>query len=219
MIDIAVQKALRDYTLEVTIRMPASGTLVLLGENGAGKSTVLNLVAGLMTPDAGHIRIGGETLTDTASRTCIPAELRGMGYVFQDYALFPHMTVYDNIAYGLRIRHIPCDEADARVRELAGQLGMLPVCDEKVERLSGGQRQRVALAPGACRPAEMPPARRAVLFARCPDERTGAAGAREDNSEREDPGHHGHPRPPGRCCPWRQDLPDGTGQDRPLRGC
>jgi molybdate transport system ATP-binding protein len=145
MIDIAVKKTLRDYTLDVNIFMPEGGTLVLLGENGAGKSTILNLVAGLMAPDTGHIRIGSETLVDTATRTCIPAESRGTGYVFQDYALFPHMTVYDNIAYGLRIRHLPREAIDARVRELAGKLELLQICNEKVGNLSGGQRQRVAL--------------------------------------------------------------------------
>jgi ABC-type sulfate/molybdate transport systems ATPase subunit len=98
-----------------------------------------------MAPDTGHIRIGSETLVDTATRTCIPAESRGTGYVFQDYALFPHMTVYDNIAYGLRIRHLPREAIDARVRELAGKLELLQVCNEKVGNLSGGQRQRVAL--------------------------------------------------------------------------
>jgi molybdate transport system ATP-binding protein len=145
MIDIEVKKTLRDYTLDVKIHMPNGGTLVLLGENGAGKSTILNLVAGLMVPDTGHIRICGETFVDTATRTCIPAESRGTGCVFQDYALFPHMTVYDNIAYGLRIRHLSHDAIDARVQELAGPLGLLRVCNEKVGSLSGGQRQRVAL--------------------------------------------------------------------------
>jgi molybdate transport system ATP-binding protein len=145
MIDIAVKKALRDYTLDVNILMPEGGTLVLLGENGAGKSTILNLVAGLMTPDEGHILIGSETFVDTISRTCIPAESRGTGFVFQDYALFPHMTVAENITYGLRIRHLPREVIDARVRELAGSLDLLSLCDEKVGNLSGGQRQRVAL--------------------------------------------------------------------------
>ncbi len=144
MIDIVVKKTLRDFVLDVDIRMP-EGTLVLLGENGAGKSTILNLIAGLMTPDTGHIRIGSETLIDTATRTCIPAESRGIGYVFQDYALFPHMTVYENLAYGLRIHHVPDDAIDARVRELVGSLGLFSICNEKVGRISGGQRQRVAL--------------------------------------------------------------------------
>lgn len=145
MIDITVKKELRDYVLDVDIRMPDGGTLVLLGENGAGKSTILNLVAGLMTPNTGHIRIGGETFVDTATRICIPAESRGTGYVFQDYALFPHMTVYENIAYGLHMRHLPRNAIAARVQELAGPLGLLEVCDENVKNISGGQRQRVAL--------------------------------------------------------------------------
>ncbi|HSQ93396.1 MAG TPA: ATP-binding cassette domain-containing protein [Methanoregula sp.] len=146
MIDISVKKKLRDYTLEADLFMGECGTLVLLGENGAGKSTVLNLVAGLMTPDSGHIRIAGETFVDTVSRTCLPAESRATGYLFQDYALFPHMTVYENIAYGLRARHLPGAAIDARVRELAGKLSLPAVLQESVGSISGGQRQRVALA-------------------------------------------------------------------------
>lgn len=145
MIDICVKKTIRDFVLDVDIQMPENGTLVLLGENGAGKSTVLNLVAGLMTPDSGHIRIGTGTFVDTVLRQCIPIQERGTGYVFQDYALFPHMTVYENIAYGLHMRHLPRNAIAARVRELAGPLGLLEVCDENVKNISGGQRQRVAL--------------------------------------------------------------------------
>jgi ABC-type sulfate/molybdate transport systems ATPase subunit len=144
-IDICVKKALRDFVLDVDIRVPENETLVLLGENGAGKSTILNLVAGLMTPDSGHIRIGTATFVDTAARTCIPVELRGTGYVFQDYALFPHMTVYENIAYGLRMQDVPRETIASRVRELAGPLGLLEVMYENVKYISGGQCQRVAL--------------------------------------------------------------------------
>jgi len=146
MIDICVKKALRDFTLDVDIHMGECGTLVLLGENGAGKSTVLNLVAGLMTPDTGKIRIGNETFIDTAVRTCIPAESRGIGYVFQDYALFPHLTVHDNIAYGMRARHLPSDITADRVRDLAGRLGLREVLQQPAGTISGGQSQRVALA-------------------------------------------------------------------------
>jgi molybdate transport system ATP-binding protein len=145
MIEICVRKALRDFVLDVDIRVPETGTLVLIGENGAGKSTVLNLVAGLMTPDSGHIRIAGETFIDTAMQQCIPVHLRGTGYVFQNYALFPHMTVYENIAYGLRMQDIPRYAIAARVRELAGPVGLLEVMYENVKCISGGQRQRVAL--------------------------------------------------------------------------
>ncbi|HEX3001587.1 MAG TPA: ABC transporter ATP-binding protein [Methanoregula sp.] len=146
MIDICVKKALRDFTLDVDIHREECGTLVLLGENGAGKSTILNLVAGLMIPDTGHIRIDNETFIDTAERTCIPAELRGTGYVFQDYAIFPHMSVYDNIAYGMRARHLPGEVITARVRDLAGKLGLNGVLQQPGGMISGGQSQRVALA-------------------------------------------------------------------------
>jgi molybdate transport system ATP-binding protein len=145
MIDICVTRVLRDFTLDVNIRMDSCGTLVLLGENGAGKSTILNLVAGLMAPDSGHIRIGGDTLVDTAARTCIPAELRSTGYVFQNYALFPHMSVYENIAYGLQSRRISPDLIDIRVGDLVEKFGLRTICHENVSNISGGQRQRVAL--------------------------------------------------------------------------
>jgi molybdate transport system ATP-binding protein len=146
MIDIALTKGLRDFVLEVDIRMTEIGTLVLLGENGAGKSTILNLIAGLMIPDTGHIRIGSKTFLDTTNQICIPAESRSTGYVFQDYALFPHMSVFSNIASGLRFRNVPRDLVAARVAECAAWLGIGQLLDEHVSRLSGGQRQRVALA-------------------------------------------------------------------------
>jgi molybdate transport system ATP-binding protein len=123
--------------------MPERGTLVLLGDNGAGKSTILNLVAGFMTPDAGHIRIGHETFIDTAIRTCVPTESRDTGYVFQDYCPLP---AYDRIQQHRLWPGNPAhlrDAIDVWVRELAGLLSLLSLCNEKVGSRSGDQRQRV----------------------------------------------------------------------------
>ncbi|MDD5024981.1 MAG: ABC transporter ATP-binding protein [Methanoregula sp.] len=146
MIDIAVTKTLRDFTLDVKIRVPDAGTLVLLGENGAGKTTILNLVAGLLMPDAGRIQVGDRVFIDTVAGTCIPAEERKTGYVFQNYALFPFMTVFENIASGLRFRNTSRDVVVTRVEECAARLGIGGLLGERVGQLSGGQRQRVALA-------------------------------------------------------------------------
>jgi len=146
MIDIAVTKALRDFTLDVKIRVPDAGTLVLLGENGAGKTTILNLVAGLLVPDTGRIQVGDRVFVDTVAGTCIPVEERKTGYVFQNYALFPFMTVFENIASGLRFRNTTRDDVVTRVEECAARLGIGGLLGERVGQLSGGQRQRVALA-------------------------------------------------------------------------
>jgi len=113
--------------------------LVIVGASGCGKSTLLRLVAGLETPTAGNIRLDGQ---DISGRD--PAQ-RDMAMVFQNYALYPHMTIFDNMAYGLRIRGMPRDEIRRRVDEAALMLGLQPLLARKPRQLSGGQRQRVAM--------------------------------------------------------------------------
>jgi len=113
--------------------------LVIVGASGCGKSTLLRLVAGLETPTAGNIRLDGQ---DISGRD--PAQ-RDMAMVFQNYALYPHMTIFDNMAYGLRIRRMPRDEIRRRVDEAALMLGLQPLLARKPRQLSGGQRQRVAM--------------------------------------------------------------------------
>ena len=113
--------------------------LVIVGASGCGKSTLLRLVAGLETPTAGSIRLDGQDIS-----TRDPAQ-RDMAMVFQNYALYPHMTVFDNMAYGLRIRGMPRDEIRRRVDEAALMLGLQPMLARKPRQLSGGQRQRVAM--------------------------------------------------------------------------
>jgi putative spermidine/putrescine transport system ATP-binding protein len=116
-------------------------TLVLLGPSGCGKTTMLRIIAGLDTPDP-----GGRVLFDGADMTAVPIERRNVGMVFQSYALFPNMSVADNIGYGLKIRGVGKDERAARVAELVALTNITGLEDRRVDQLSGGQRQRVALA-------------------------------------------------------------------------
>ena len=113
--------------------------LVIVGASGCGKSTLLRLVAGLERPTAGHVILGGRDVTNLD-----PSE-RDMAMVFQNYALYPHMTVFDNMAYGLRIRGLSRDDIRRRVDEAAGLLGLGGLLERKPRQLSGGQRQRVAM--------------------------------------------------------------------------
>ncbi len=128
--------ALEDVSLEV----PEGSLTALLGPSGSGKSTLLRIIAGLETPDTGSVAIDGGDVT--ASR---PQE-RGIGFVFQHYAAFAHMTVRENIAFGLRIRKRPKDEVTAKVDELLGIVGLTNWAEQQPSQLSGGQRQRMALA-------------------------------------------------------------------------
>jgi putative spermidine/putrescine transport system ATP-binding protein len=116
-------------------------TLVLLGPSGCGKTTMLRIIAGLETPDA-----GGRVLFDKTDMTAVPIEQRHVGMVFQSYALFPNMTVADNIGYGLKIRGVPKGERAARIAEMVALTNIGGLENRRIEQLSGGQRQRVALA-------------------------------------------------------------------------
>ena len=109
---------------------------VFLGPSGCGKSTLLRMIAGLEDLSGGELCIGGERMNDVA-----PAE-RGVAMVFQSYALFPHMSVYDNIGFGLKLAKTPKDELDRRVREAARVLQLEELLERKPKQLSGGQRQR-----------------------------------------------------------------------------
>ena len=128
--------ALDDVSLEV----PTGSLTALLGPSGGGKSTLLRIIAGLDTADTGIVRIEGEDLTAT------PARSRGVGFCFQHYAPFRHLTVRRNVAFGLEIRHRPKAEVKARVDELLDLVGLSHLGDRYPSQLSGGQRQRMALA-------------------------------------------------------------------------
>ncbi|HEV7885646.1 MAG TPA: sulfate ABC transporter ATP-binding protein [Solirubrobacteraceae bacterium] len=129
-------RALEDVSLSV----PDGSLTALLGPSGGGKSTLLRVIAGLESPDSGEVLFSGEAVTR------LPAQERGVGFVFQHYAAFKHMTVRDNIAFGLKIRKRPKAEVRARVDELLALVHLGGWADRYPAQLSGGQRQRMALA-------------------------------------------------------------------------
>jgi sulfate transport system ATP-binding protein len=128
--------ALEDVSLEV----PDGSLTALLGPSGSGKSTLLRIIAGLEAPTAGTVVIGGQDVTH------LPPQRREIGFVFQHYAAFKHMSVRDNVAFGLKIRKQPRDRVRARVDELLEIVGLTGWADRYPGQLSGGQRQRMALA-------------------------------------------------------------------------
>lgn len=128
--------ALDDVSLDVR----PGGLTALLGPSGGGKSTLLRVIGGLETPDAGVVRIDGR------DQTRVPAHERGVGFVFQHYAAFEHLTVFRNVAFGLEIRHRPKDEIRRKVGELLELVHLEAFADRRPAQLSGGQRQRMALA-------------------------------------------------------------------------
>jgi sn-glycerol 3-phosphate transport system ATP-binding protein len=123
----------------VSLTAEEGSLLVLLGPSGCGKSTTLRLIAGLEQPDSGTVMIGGADVTHLT-----PAERR-IAMVFQSYALFPHLSVAENIVFGLRVRRVSRAERDARLKRVADMVGLSQLLDRKPSQLSGGQRQRVAL--------------------------------------------------------------------------
>ena len=125
---------------EVSLAIASGSLTALLGPSGSGKSTLLRVIAGLEAPDEGDVSILGENVTG------IPPQRRGVGFVFQHYAAFKHMTVRDNVAFGLRIRKRPRNEIAERVDELLGLVQLDGFADRYPAQLSGGQRQRMALA-------------------------------------------------------------------------
>jgi spermidine/putrescine ABC transporter ATP-binding subunit len=125
---------------EVSLAVRRGEFMTLLGPSGCGKTTLLNLAAGFFSPDGGEILIDGERVND------VPTYRREIGMMFQNYALFPHMTVAGNVAYGLKVRHVPKHEIGLRVGEALALVKLTGMEDRKPRQLSGGQQQRVALA-------------------------------------------------------------------------
>ena len=150
-IGFSYDQASREPVLsDVSLDLPEGGITVVIGPSGSGKSTLLQILAGLLAPDAGAVRFDGRDVMG------VPAERRDVGVVFQSYALFPHLTVRDNVAFGLTTarRRLPRAEVAARVREAAALLGIEPLLGRRPAELSGGERQRVAVARAiAPRPA------------------------------------------------------------------
>jgi molybdate transport system ATP-binding protein len=138
-IEIRVRRALGAMTIEADIRAKAQ-TLALVGPSGGGKTTLLNLVAGLLKPDEGRIAIGETVLFDSALGVDVPPRLRRLGYVFQEPRLFPHYSVAGNLRYGARSH-----EAPFGFDEIVARLGIGALLDRRPAKLSGGEKQRVAI--------------------------------------------------------------------------
>lgn len=130
----------------VSFSVPKGQQLTLLGPSGCGKSTTLRAIAGLEAPAAGEIRIGDREMYASSRNINIPTERRGLSMVFQSYAIWPHMTVYDNVAYGLKVRRKGKQEIDDNVKRALALVQMEKFASRQASQLSGGQQQRVALA-------------------------------------------------------------------------
>jgi iron(III) transport system ATP-binding protein len=130
----------------VSVAVPAGEVVALLGPSGSGKTTLLRAIAGLEQPHAGSIAIGDRVFYDATSGVELPAEKRGLGLVFQSYALWPHRSVFENVAYGLKLRGTPAPEIKERVEKTLAQIGLGHLGERYPHQLSGGQQQRVAIA-------------------------------------------------------------------------
>jgi iron(III) transport system ATP-binding protein len=147
---IELRRVSKDYNgrrviNDVSLKVERDERVVLFGPSGCGKSTVLHLIAGLVVPDSGEILLNEEVVS-AAKRNLREPEQRGIGMVFQDLALWPHMTVAENIEFGLRAKRMPPNKRNERVREMIDLVGLGDYLSAKPAELSGGQQQRVALA-------------------------------------------------------------------------
>jgi ABC-type sugar transport system ATPase subunit len=151
MADIVLDKVRKSYdgshlaVDDISYAIEDGHFVTLLGPSGCGKSTTLNMIAGLEEISGGSITIGGSRVDE------LPPDKRDLAFVFQDYALYPHMTVYSNMAFGLKMRRFPRAEIERRVTDAARRLSIEPYLDRKPRELSGGQRQRVALGRAIAR--------------------------------------------------------------------
>ncbi len=146
MLNVSLATQLNTFQLSVSFSAEMGTTTVLLGESGAGKSTVLRLLAGLLQPQRGHIALANVIYFDSEQHIAVPPQERPFGYVFQDYALFPHLSVFENVAFGLRAQYLSRNTIRQRVGEALEQVHLLGFDTRKPTQLSGGQQQRVAIA-------------------------------------------------------------------------
>ncbi len=170
----AIETELREFELAVEVEVPAGQCVALVGPSGAGKSTVLRTIAGLRRPDRGRVTLGDEVWLDAGAEIDLPPERRSCGFLFQDYALFPHLSAWRNVAFGLT--GLPRPQRRTRALEALAGLGLEGLAEAPPAELSGGERQRVALARALVRDPK-------VLLLDEPlsalDSRTAATAARE----------------------------------------
>jgi molybdate transport system ATP-binding protein len=140
---VAIIKELPRFAVNVSFECGNGELLALVGPSGSGKTTLMRIMAGLDQADVGRITFNGDTWLDSARKISLPPQGRNLGYVFQEYTLFPHLTVFDNVAFATKDR--------ARVAELLKLLEVWPLRDRRPNKLSGGERQRVALAQALAR--------------------------------------------------------------------
>ncbi len=136
-----ISKDWREFHLRgITFEVEGGEYFIILGPSGAGKTVLLEIIAGIVEPDGGKVYLSGRDVTD------LPPEKRGLAYVPQNYALFPNMSVYDNIAFGLKVRGVPKGEIERKVKDISEVIGISHLLPRKPRTLSGGEQQRVALA-------------------------------------------------------------------------
>src|SRR5690348_3471925 len=146
MLHASLETQLQAFQLDLSFSAEMGKTTVLLGESGAGKSTVLRLLAGLIHPRKGLIELEGVVYFDSERKIAVAPQERPFGYVFQDYTLFPHLTVFENVAFGLRAQSLPGRLIRQRVGEALEQVRLVGYDRQRPGQLSGGQQQRAALA-------------------------------------------------------------------------
>lgn len=143
MLEVQIYKKLAEFDLDVSFQVE-DNILGLMGASGSGKSMTLKCIAGIETPDQGRIVLNGRVLFDSEKKINVPIQKRNVGYMFQSYALFPNMNVYENISVGLRARKVK--DVDIVVQKVMQQFRIFELASRYPKQLSGGQRQRVALA-------------------------------------------------------------------------
>ena len=143
MLEVQIYKKLAEFDLDVSFQVD-DNILGFMGASGSGKSMTLKCIAGIETPDQGRIVLNGRVLFDSEKKINVPIQKRNVGYMFQSYALFPNMNVYENISVGLRARKVK--DVDIVVQKVMRQFRVFELASRYPKQLSGGQRQRVALA-------------------------------------------------------------------------
>lgn len=143
MLDLQITKQQGEFLVDISFLAPDVGVTALFGRSGAGKTSIVNMVAGLARPDKGHIIVNGRTLFDAAKGIHVPPEKRRIGYIFQDGRLFPHLSVRSNLTYGMRLT--PPSERHVALKDVVDLLGIGHLLHRRPAKLSGGEKQRVAI--------------------------------------------------------------------------